>query len=236
MRDNKPYFKNPDITGQLFNKWTVTSYYENGLWNCKCECGNDSKVAYSSLTKGNSKGCSECSNMPKTNLSGSKVNKWTVLEYSGQGRWLCQCECKRTSKVSTKELLEGQSKGCKPCALRLPEGEASFNDVYDTYKCNAKKGKRDFLLTKIEARELFEGNCLYCGQCPSTLRISKKGYKSGFLYNGIDRVVNEVGYVIGNCVSCCSICNHMKHVLSEKVFLEHISKIYKHGVDRCPTN
>lgn len=29
----------------------------------------------------------------KNNLIGQKFDKLKVLEYNGEGKWLCQCEC-----------------------------------------------------------------------------------------------------------------------------------------------
>ena len=48
-----------------------------------------------------------------------------------------------------------------------------------------------------------------------------------FLYNGIDRKDNNIGYIIENCVSCCGICNRMKMDMSYDDFLNHIRLIYK---------
>ena len=40
---------------------------------------------------------------------------------------------------------------------------------------------------------------------------------------GIDRVVNSYGYVQGNCVSCCTRCNHMKSTSSRENFLSRMA-------------
>ena len=41
-------------------------------------------------------------------------------------------------------------------------------------------------------------------------------------YCGIDRVDNDIGYILSNCVSCCSNCNDIK---SNSTF-KQIEKIY----------
>jgi len=46
-----------------------------------------------------------------------------------------------------------------------------------------------------EYKQLLEGKCYYCG---SNEKI------------GIDRIINEIGYESGNCVSCCKHCNSGK--------------------------
>jgi len=53
-------------------------------------------------------------------------------------------------------------------------------------------------------------------------------------YNGIDRVDNSRGYESGNVVSCCGVCNMLKHVLSKEEFLARIEKIYKNSIQKDP--
>ena len=45
-----------------------------------------------------------------------------------------------------------------------------------------------------------------------------------FLYNGIDRLNNEVGYIPGNVVSCCRLHNEWKRAMTEKAFIETIHR------------
>ena len=44
-------------------------------------------------------------------------------------------------------------------------------------------------------------------------------------FNGVDRENNDTGYVPGNCVSCCKMCNYMKKSLSVEVFIRRIEHI-----------
>jgi hypothetical protein len=46
-----------------------------------------------------------------------------------------------------------------------------------------------------------------------------------FVYNGIDRRENSIGYTLANCVSCCGPCNMMKKVLSYAEFIERCKRI-----------
>lgn len=45
--------------------------------------------------------------------------------------------------------------------------------------------------------------CVYCGKPPSQ-------NTRGYLYNGIDRKNNKLGYDTENVVSCCGECNMLK--------------------------
>jgi hypothetical protein len=42
-------------------------------------------------------------------------------------------------------------------------------------------------------------------------------------YNGIDRVDNEKGYLVENCVPCCFTCNSLKKSVTKSI----IEKAYK---------
>lgn len=66
--------------------------------------------------------------------------------------------------------------------------------------------------------------CIYCGSKPSNggQGIQKK-------YSGIDRINSNLGYVKGNCVPCCKLCNAMKRALSLSEFYTHIRKISNFG-------
>ena len=45
-------------------------------------------------------------------LTCQKFSRWTVLEYKGQGKWLCKCECGNLKEVRSSHLKNGASKSC----------------------------------------------------------------------------------------------------------------------------
>jgi len=47
----------------------------------------------------------------------------------------------------------------------------------------------------------------------------KGQYASPYIYNGLDRIDNEKGYLLDNVTPCCKICNQAKHALSLDDFL-----------------
>jgi hypothetical protein len=69
--------------------------------------------------------------------------------------------------------------------------------------------------------------CDYCGRHPETYTRPKNA-NGGFKYNGIDRVVNSVGYTLENCVPCCSNCNRAKSTLSRQEFIAWAHRVKKH--------
>lgn len=118
------------------------------------------------------------------------------------------------SRLTRKKRHKGNNKSC-------------LSILRWTYEHQAKKRGYIFELTKEQFKELTKQNCWYCGQEPAQI---KRGYGHApkdayYLYNGIDRVDNEVGYTEANCIPCCGRCNRMKNVLHAEDFIIHIRKI-----------
>lgn len=49
-----------------------------------------------------------------------------------------------------------------------------------------------------------------------------------FKYNGVDRVDNREGYSVGNCVSCCDICNTSKAELTLEQWTTWLEQVHRH--------
>lgn len=86
------------------------------------------------------------------------------------------------------------------------------------HKSGAKRRNYEWKLTDKQANKLFLQNCHYC---------DKKSVENIDL-SGIDRVDNNVGYIVENCVSCCSLCNYMKRDFDVEIFLKQCKNIAKH--------
>lgn len=91
---------------------------------------------------------------------------------------------------------------------------------------NQKFGK---LLVLRRGENLPNGgpNKPFCGD-PPVIQFKARGHKQNvepYVYNGIDRVNNDIGYLIENCVSCCKVCNFMKRSMSKNDFINHVNKI-----------
>ena len=165
-------------------------------------------------------------------LKGMKFGKLTVLNqgpYKTTGRnrvtWDCMCECGNKHNVSASNLKGGNVKTCG-CGFKLPKGEASFNRVLNHYKQNSKRRGYSFDINKSDFRNMIVSNCYYCGQEPSMVQKPAKGNNGGFIYNGIDRIDNDLGYSVANCVTCCNICNKAKGTMTKQEFFNWIEKVY----------
>lgn len=97
------------------------------------------------------------------------------------------------------EMRRGRLAGWSMYATRLRQ-----------YASSAARRGLAFELSMEQFRRLIDGPCHYCG---------------GRMTIGIDRVVNTVGYINTNCVSCCSRCNFMKGDLLYQEFIQHCAAI-----------
>ncbi len=165
-------------------------------------------------------------------LTGHKYNLWTVLKLTSEkgaknARWLCRCDCGVEKEVSAPNLRSGGSKGCghlNEITSKCKKSEAGCNALYSRYRWAAKKNNREFSLTKEQFKILTQGNCFYCNQIPSTKTPGNSWQE--YIYNGIDRKDSNIGYVIENCLSCCSTCNYAKQDISYQEFINWIKKTY----------
>lgn len=108
------------------------------------------------------------------------------------------CETKDISCFPVIAGTIGRRKMCRDCH------RSSHNVRYAAYKGDAKRYKRCFELTFDEFVSLVTTSCHYCGA-------------DGW---GIDRKDSSVGYILQNCLPCCSACNCMKMHVSYDEFIE----------------
>jgi hypothetical protein len=109
-----------------------------------------------------------------------------------------------------------------------PEKMAKFNEErrlskeasFRVYKNNASSKKLDFEFNKEQFMEMIARSCHYCNEFSKTdSKLEEKGF------NGINRLDCKKGYLLSNCVPCCTMCNHLKASLSEEVFFKRIAHI-----------
>lgn len=169
---------------------------------------------------------------------GSEINGLKIVGYKSVNKkqyFDCICVCGKPFTTRTDALKAGYTKSCG-CLTgdlissknRLPNNNGAINLVYRTYKHNADKRNLEFSLTTDEFSGFIFGNCVYCGAEPTLSKFSssQKTRRDRFLvYNRIDRVDSNYGYIASNCVSCCSICNAAKSDLSVEDFKSWISRL-----------
>lgn len=168
-------------------------------------------------------------NKPK-NLKDMVFTRLTVLElsqrYNGFPTWLCRCECGNLTKVNSYKLLNGHTKSCG-CLQResrmKPKSIAGLNAVIRGYKKNAEKRQLSWKLTDSDVLAITQLPCFYCGKLPANEIKSNISENGKYIYNGIDRLDNLLGYTINNVVPCCYKCN----VLKKDFSVESMKKVLR---------
>jgi len=155
-------------------------------------------------------------------------NKW------GEATWFCHCDCGNFCTVIGKFLRKGHTRSCgclrsEVARLRaeLPYGEAALNRLYGNYCRRALVDEILWKLDKNQFRAITTRPCFYCGAEP-TQRFNEDNYNGTYVYNGIDRINSDLGYVEGNVVPCCKQCNFAKRDLPVSEFIDWITAAYTH--------
>lgn len=170
-------------------------------------------------------------------LTEQKFNRLTVIERAispnkdTMSYWLCHCDCGNIIVVQSGKLRSSHTRSCgclQKERVSLSIGEASFNAKVRWYKKAAKQKGREWRLSKEEVRSIIIQQCHYCGAIPTKGVSPRSSRKDEFVSNGIDRVDNNLGYILDNCVPCCEICNKMKRMMTAEYFHSHINRIYNH--------
>lgn len=169
-------------------------------------------------------------NIPYSERVGEKINMLTIVKltgtkYSGRAvKQLCvvQCECGNEKEITIDSVTSRGVKSCG-CAKRT-RGNSALSRTYGRYKSGANQRNYSFSLSREDFESLVTSKCHYCGVEPSTLAEYNN---HTFVYNGIDRVDNSLGYEIGNVVTCCITCNRAKHNLPYDEFMSWIRGLIK---------
>ena len=172
-------------------------------------------------------------------VTGQRFGNLVAIEYTGRLAdqhntiWLWRCDCgneferQRRNVVGAVKL--GRVPSCPNCRVwpSLESGEAGRNRVVDYYTRSAATKKLEFRLNRSQLDILFKSNCHYCNSSPSN--VEDHGDCNGeFIYQGIDRIDNELDYVPFNVVPCCKTCNYAKRNMNYLEFVAWIKQAASH--------
>jgi hypothetical protein len=240
-----------DLTGKRFNMLTVLRFLEvrnkNAYWECKCDCGNLHAAAGADIKRGQIKscGCSKSKLQASSkfkDLTGQIFGRLTVLRFVRMTEpnrvsiYECQCACGKIKEVDRASLIRKYTLSCG-CYNRdkqmAAHGVASFNNYIRGYRNSASKRGYVFELTEEQFKVVIAGDCVACGAPPKEIsRKTKKYSATPILANGVDRIDNKLGYIIGNVQPMCVPCNKAKSSMGYEAFqkwLEHI----RTGAPKC---
>lgn len=184
---------------------------------------DDGKRACRNETFNNKLKCEECL---------KKTREREISQYNERkSKGLCTM-CGVTLENLTKGIKDNLVQKCDACysTMRKVEDnrvrernygfEKKINPLkhFREYADGAAKKNVEFSITLEEFTEVVTKPCYYC----------KKYNETEVL--GIDRIDSFKGYVKGNILPACEICNTMKKQLTMKEFANHISLLYKNFV------
>lgn len=119
---------------------------------------------------------------------------------------------------------------------RSEQGLSGLSALYTQYKLEAKRKDIEFALSKEAFKTIVSANCHFCGAEPikpvvgPKSRQSKYGVEhSTFIANGMDRVNIDLGFVPGNCISCCDTCKKIKKDLNAEEFFKWIDRVHAYS-------
>lgn len=120
---------------------------------------------------------------------------------------------------------------------QLPTGIGAMKKLYRNYKARAKNDSYTFTITEVQFQLLTQQRCYYCGRNPSQVMgssngTSRWGLNGGYVYNGIDRKDNSIGYEYDNLVSCCKICNRAKREMPIEEFEQWIRDLIEYQASK----
>lgn len=188
-----------EIVGQVFGRLTVQRKAPGPcMWECFCTCGTVRLATGTNLRSGNTTSCG------------------------------CHHKEVLTAKNSMLKTLPPWAADMALYQRKL--GYRKQRNALGSNQFSAREGRSrqpvEWALTLDEYVTLVTGECFYCGVPPSQ---RPHGINMGVLKrNGIDRVNNDEGYTLDNCVSCCSPCNREKRAQSQRVFIENTRRRYEH--------
>ncbi len=186
----------------------------------------------------------------RLDVTNQKFNMLTATRFlyvkNEKSFWEFKCDCGNILEAYVGSVKVGNTKSCGclrklisskrlqnvGVPLKFPKGESAFNNLYRSYKRTAEKHGRVFLLTPEQFRSLTSSKCYFCGKYPYNEYKLPRG-NGGYLYNGIDRMDNTIGYVLENCVPSCMSCNYAKKDLTLDQFKELIKNIYNNFFLNC---
>lgn len=181
---------------------------------------DDGKRACRNETFNNKLKCEECL---------KKTREREISQYNERkAKGLCTM-CGVTLEKLTKGIKDNLVQKCDACysTMRKVEDnrvrernygfEKKLNPLihFREYADGAAKKNVEFNITLEEFTEVVTKPCYYC----------KKYNETEVL--GIDRIDSFKGYVKGNILPACEICNNMKKQLTMKEFANHIALLYK---------
>jgi hypothetical protein len=169
---------------------------------------------------------------------GKKYGRLTAIRLSHRDKrrnayYVARCDCGKEKTVSGSYMHTGRTLSCG-CInggryQRLGRGVAVQHIVFRGYKNSAKRRGHEFGIEFSEFVRLTSQTCYYCGEQPqNAMQVTKYKYNGTYVYNGLDRLDSQKGYLPDNVVPCCRRCNLAKGTSTAQEFRNWIHRAFQH--------
>lgn len=172
--------------------------------------------------------------------TGKLINGWNIIEFikftkdSSTAVYRVKCKCgKILAKTIGNMKRVNKCSNCQHVSQRSAKSEAGLSLLYAQYRNKAKIKNRSFNISKKRFKILTLSDCFYCGIKPAHVMKShsaslEAAQHGAYVYNGLDRIDNKLGYTKKNVVPCCEQCNRGKLDYSQEEFLNWAKRLYLH--------
>lgn len=138
-----------------------------------------------------------------------KADEFTKCSATKDG---LQKKCKICqSKYHARYFQKNKSKIMKKRSSYKKAYSKTARGKYHKYTWSSKKRNISFNLTFGEFNDIVSKPCWYCGEFSDEIELC-----------GVDRLDNNLGYTVDNCIPCCTFCNQAKSNYSLNYFLYKI--------------
>lgn len=167
---------------------------------CKCDCGNVVSLQKSKILKRKINGCKECCKINFEEYIGNTINSWFVIDFLGDNKFKCKCNCGNIKDVNCYNVIDGLSKNC---------GCVRKDKMSDIKSINSLIGEKYGKLTVLDDTEKNKYGktickCLCeCGNIVNVLSNSLRtshtiscGCTKSLMPSKIKQYLEELGYEI----------------------------------------
>ena len=144
---------------------------------CRCDCGNIISLTKPKILKRKIQGCNKCNQINFNQYIGKKINNWYIMNYLGNYKFKCKCDCGNIEDVNCYNILHGLSKnwGCirKEKMSKYASINSLVGDRYGNLTVIKEKGKNKYGKTICE--------CL-C-DCGNKIDVLSNSLRTGHTYS-----------------------------------------------------